>query len=178
MGYGPSKYTVNSGNPSFNLQQTDLGPFINDDWRVRPNLTMSFGLRFETQDDIPDRSDWAPRFGFAWQPGGSKSKLVIRGGWGMFYDRFAVASVEEAQRYSSGTNITTYTQNDPTIYNAAFNTQIPLTYLSTTGNTAQKYQIDSNLRSPYLMQTAIGAERQLFAHTTLNVNYSERSRQP
>jgi hypothetical protein len=171
MGYGPSKYTVNSGNPSFNLQQTDLGPFINDDWRVRPNLTMSFGLRFETQDDIPDRSDWAPRFGFAWQPGGSKSKLVIRGGWGMFYDRFAVASVEEAERYSSGNNITTYTQNDPTLYNAAFNTQIPLTYLSTTGNTAQKYQIDSNLRSPYLMQTAIGAERQLFAHTTLNVNY-------
>jgi hypothetical protein len=171
MGYGPSKYTVNVGNPYFSLQQTDLGPFVQDDWRVRPNLTLSLGLRFETQDDIPDHADWAPRVGFAWQPGSSgKSKTVIRGGWGMFYDRFALASVEEAERYSSGTNLTTYTLNSPSIYNASFDTQLSLSDL-TLSNALQKYQIDSSLRSPYLMQTAIGIERQLFSHTTFNVNY-------
>ncbi len=172
MGYGPSKYTVNVGNPAFNLQQTDLGPFIQDDWRLQPNLTISLGLRFETQTDIPDHADFAPRVAFAWSPGGTaKSKLVIRGGWGMFYDRFALASVEEAERYSSGSNITTYTVDNPTQYNANFSTQIPLSDLTLATNTLQKYQIDSNLRSPYLMQTAIAVERQLFSHTTLGVNY-------
>jgi len=170
MGYGPSKYTVNVGNPYFNLQQTDLAPYIQDDWRVKPNFTLSLGLRFEAQTDIPDHNDWAPRLGFAWSPGG-KSKTVIRGGWGIFYDRFAIASVEEAERYSEGQNINTYTVNSPTMYNALFNTQIPLSDLMLASSTPQKYQIDSNLKSPYLMSTAIGMERQLFSHTTFNVNY-------
>ena len=125
MGYGPSKYTVSSGNPRFSFQQTDLGPFIQDDWRVRPNLTLSLGVRFESQTDIPDKNDWAPRVGFAWSPGNSqKSKLVIRGGWGMFYDRFAAASVEQALRYSQGGNLSTETINSPTGYDATFSQQL------------------------------------------------------
>ena len=75
MGYGPSKYTVSRGNPYFGISQSDFGPFLQDDWRVRPNLTLSLGLRFEAQTNIPDHNDWAPRLGFAWQPGGTNSKL-------------------------------------------------------------------------------------------------------
>ncbi len=175
MGYGPSKYTVSAGNPRFNLQQTDLGPFVQDDWRVRPNLTLSLGLRFEAQTDIPDKNDWAPRLGFAWSPGAktnSRPKTVFRGGWGMFYDRFGASSVEQAERYSQGNNLSTYTLNNPGIFNAAFNTPLPISDLTLALNNAgQRYQIDSSLRSPYLMQTAIGMERQLFGHTTFNVNY-------
>jgi hypothetical protein len=173
LGYGPSKYTVNLGNPYFGLSQTDIGPFIQDDWRVRPNLTLSLGIRFETQTNIPDNTDWAPRVGFAWSPGksSSKHKLVIRGGWGIFYDRFAITSVEQAMRYSQGGNLTTYTLNNPATYNAAFATALPLSLLTQTSSTSQKYQIDSALRAPYLLQTAIGVERQLLSHTTLGINY-------
>ena len=173
MGYGPSKYTVSNGNPYFGISQTDFGPFVQDDWRVRPNLTLSLGLRFEAQTNIPDHGDFAPRLGFAWQPGGaqSKAKLVVRGGWGMFYDRFAIASVEQAERYSTGGNLNTYNLNNPTTYDATFATPIPFDQLAAATSTPQKYQIDPNLRAPYLLQTAIGVEKQLFSHTTLGINY-------
>ncbi len=175
LGYGPSRYTVNAGNPSISLNQMDFGPFVQDDWRVKPNLTLSFGLRFESQTNIYDHADWAPRFGFAWSPdskgGTGRAKTVIRGGWGMFYDRFTIANVETAQRYLEGNPLQTYTVNFPTSYDAAFDTPVPLSQLSTaTTNAAQIYQIDRHLQAPRIMQTAIGVERQLFGHTTLAFN--------
>jgi hypothetical protein len=177
QGYGPSKYSVSNGNPYISFYQMDFGPFVQDDWRVRPNLTMSFGLRWESQTNIPTHSDWAPRFGFAWSPGmkagtAGRAKTVVRGGWGIFYDRFAIANVENAYRYSSGNPIQTYTINNPGVTTPNFSTPLPLADL--TGmptNSAQKYQIDSNLHPPSLMQLAIGVERQLFNRTTVAVNF-------
>ena len=174
MGYGPSKYTVNAGNPYLSFYQLDFGPFVQDEWKARPNLSLSFGLRWESQTNINDKNDWAPRFGFAWSPdaksGRGRAKTVIRGGWGYFYDRFAITNVETAYRYNQTVDgQTSYTQNLPTIYNAAFDTMIDPSLL--TPGTAQRYQIDSTLKAPRLMQTAVSIERQLFSHTTLNANY-------
>ena len=175
--YGPSKYTVNAGNPYIGLTQIDYGPFAQDDWRVMRNLTLSFGVRYEAQNDIPDHSDWAPRFGFAWSPdskgANGRAKTVIRGGYGFFYDRFAITNVLTAYRYGLNTNNQiTFTQDNPTIYDAAFSTGVPLADLtSATTNLAQHYEIDGHLQAPRLMQGAIGVERQLFGHTTLSVNF-------
>ncbi len=173
-GLGPSKYTVTTGNPYIALHQWDFGPFIQDDWRMKPNLTLSLGLRYEAQTNIPDRNDWAPRFAFAWSPDskrGGKGKTVIRGGWGMFYDRFSISNVENALRYQSGA-FTTYSLDNPPYSNAQFNTQLPLSILTGANiNTGQAYQIDSRLHAPYLMQSAVSLERQLFGHTTLNANF-------
>ena len=52
-------------------------------------MTLSGGLRFETQNQISDHADFAPRLGFAWGLGKGKTvKTVLRAGYGMFYDRF------------------------------------------------------------------------------------------
>jgi uncharacterized membrane protein YgcG len=182
LGYGPSKYTVNAGNPYIGLNQEDFGPFAQDDWKVRPNLTVSMGLRWESQTNINDHSSWAPRFGFAWSPDQGKgangrAKTVIRGGWGIFYDRFSITNVENAYRYLPGANgYSTYTLNNPfTVAPSAdlsFSTPIPLNLLpSATSNAAQKFQIDNALQAPRLMQTVIGVERQLRPRTTLTFNF-------
>ncbi|MBV8571894.1 MAG: hypothetical protein JO319_14845, partial [Acidobacteriaceae bacterium] len=176
LGYGPSKYSVIAGTPYIGLTQYDFGPFIQDDWRVRPNLTMSFGLRFESQTNIPDHADWAPRVSIAWSPDSkgpnSRPKTVIRGGWGIFYDRFAITNVLTAYRYGLYSNSQTpYNLENPNLFDAAFSTPIPLSDLSVTSNTAQHYQIDGHLQAPRLMQTAISVERQLFARTTLTANF-------
>ena len=174
MGYGPSKYTVHTGNPYIGFYQMDFGPFIQDDWRVLPNLTLSLGLRWESQTNIPDHNDWAPRFGFAWSPdakANGRAKTVIRGGWGIFYDRFDISDVETAYRYNLS-NQQTFTLDRPTIFDKTFLNPIPPQDLSgATANAAQRYQIDSRLQAPRLMQTAIGIERQLFSHTTVSVNF-------
>lgn len=178
MGYGPSKYTVNVGNPYISLRQWDYGPFAQDDWKARPNLTLSFGVRWEDQTNIHDYLDFAPRFGFAWSPDSKgstgRAKTVVRGGWGIFYDRFAITNAETALRYAQGNAFQTYTLDAPTTYDAGFDTQIPLSLLTangTTGSAAQRYQIDNNLQAPRIMQTAVGVDRQLFSRTTLSLNF-------
>ncbi|MFL6414570.1 MAG: carboxypeptidase regulatory-like domain-containing protein [Bryobacteraceae bacterium] len=173
LGYGPSKYTVSAGNPYVSFYQMDFGPFVQDDWKLRPNLTLSLGLRWESQTNIYDHSSVAPRFAFAWSPdakaGGGRAKTVIRGGWGVFYDRFSAANVMTAYRYLSGDPLKTYTINKPTTFNAGFDTQITSGLTSTS---SQIYQIDKSLQAPMLMQTAIGVERQLFGRTTLSFNFT------
>jgi Carboxypeptidase regulatory-like domain len=173
MGYGPSQYSVNAGNPYIGLSQVDFGPFVQDDWRIKPNLTLSMGLRFEAQTNISDKNDWAPRLGFAWSPdaraGGGRAKTVVRGGFGIFYDRFQIASVANAYRYN-GSNQQTYVIEDPAVYTSSFDNPQAIGTL-TLSNSEQRYQIDRALHAPMLMQTAIGVERQLFSHTTLSFNF-------
>src|SRR6266498_2200423 len=90
-GGGTTQFTINTGNPKATVSQWDLGGFLQDDWKYRPNLTLSFGLRYENQSNIASNLNFAPRFGFAWAPGSSspqrQMKTTIRGGVGIFYDR-------------------------------------------------------------------------------------------
>jgi hypothetical protein len=167
----PSQFSINAGNPLASVLQSDVGAFVGDDWRIRPNLTLSLGLRYETQTNIHDWNDWAPRFGIAWAPGQSKNnprpKTVFRGGFGMFYDRFADTNVLTAERYN-GINQQEYIVTNPTFY-----PNIPsISQVEQLGATTQSiYQIDSHLRAPYIMQGAATVERQLPRNTTLSFSY-------
>ena len=91
-GGGATSFRLNSGNPFADVSQTDYGVFIQDDWRVKPNLTFSYGLRYETQTNAHSKYDFAPRLAVAWSPGAANSarppKMVIRFGTGFFYNRF------------------------------------------------------------------------------------------
>lgn len=89
LGGGASQFTISAGDPEIFGNQTDVAAFIGDEWKVRPNFTLNLGVRYETQTNIHNWSDWAPRVGLAWAPGGSakkQPKTVLRAGFGIFYD--------------------------------------------------------------------------------------------
>ncbi len=83
--------------------QFDAGLFVQDDWRVRPGLTLSGGLRYEMQTNIGDKADLAPRMAISWAPGSTAAtggKTVLRAGWGIFYDRFPIGNTLNTLRYN------------------------------------------------------------------------------
>ena len=100
-GGGPALFTINAGHPDLQVGQFEPSFFMGDDWRVRPNITVSLGLRYEAQTNLDDRADIAPRLGIAWSPGSkpnSPGKTVLRGGFGVFYDRFSLTNTLNAER--------------------------------------------------------------------------------
>ncbi len=78
LGGGATQFSIGGGTPALSLNQLDLGVFFNDDWRLRPNLTLSYGLRYETQTNIHDYADIAPRFALAWGIGGGSGRRLRR----------------------------------------------------------------------------------------------------
>ena len=168
LGGGPSRFSIQAGQAYISAVRWDAGPFVQDDWRVKPNLTLSFGLRYEVQNLVSDNRDIAPRVGFAWAPGSAKNgrqKTVFRGGFGIFYDRISYGMFEQAA-LNNGIN-----QLDYTVYNPTFYPNIPpLSTLSPGQNSIQR--VDPNLRADYSLQTAIGVERQLPHNTTVAATYT------
>ncbi|HEX3144708.1 MAG TPA: carboxypeptidase regulatory-like domain-containing protein, partial [Pyrinomonadaceae bacterium] len=87
LGGGATQFQIATGNPKANVTQFDFGGFAQDDWRYRSNLTLSYGLRYENQDNISSNLNFAPRVGVAWAPGPTPQHTTIRAGFGIFYDR-------------------------------------------------------------------------------------------
>ncbi len=159
--------TSNDAVPAVPVTVVDAGLYVQDDWKVRPNLTLSGGLRFETQNDIHDHADWAPRLSFAWGLGGggkSAPKTVLRGGFGIFYDRFTNSYVLNAERLN-GVTEQQYIVDDPSY--SPNPTPPPMS------SAAQQaiYQISPNLHSSYIMQSAFSMERQVTKIANITLTY-------
>jgi hypothetical protein len=167
LGGMPSQFTLQAGNPYSSMVRWDVAPYVQDDWRMRPNLTLSLGLRYEVQTLGGGFRDVAPRIGFAWAPGSphnGRPKTVIRGGFGMFYNRIGLGTFLSAELLN-GTNQLNYTVANPNFFPAI----PPSASLSPSQNSI--YSIDPNLRGGYMMQSALTVERQLPANTTLALSF-------
>jgi len=199
----PSLFTISTGMPLATITQVDVGAFFQDDWRLKPNFTLSLGGRYETQTNIHDWTDFAPRIGFAWAPHGgassgpfSRPKTVIRGGFGVFYDRIAETLALQQERSKPGYQNILRT-SDPMLiaeyfpmlaaYNSMSVTGLSLTNLSNPAPNSPaanflsqlssqpstiQYAVDKNIHAPYVAQTAIGIERQLASNTSLAVTFT------
>ena len=170
LGGGASQFSMNAGNPSISINQQDVGAFIGDEWRLKRNLTINLGLRYEGQTNINDWKDFAPRLGLAWAPGGSKPgskpKTVIRSGFGLFYQRFDIANFLTLERFN-GVTQQQYVVTNPDF----FPTVPPVSSLTAASSQQAVEKLGPNLRAPYLMQSALSVERQLPAHTTMAITY-------
>ncbi|MFZ0758371.1 MAG: carboxypeptidase regulatory-like domain-containing protein [Candidatus Sulfotelmatobacter sp.] len=162
-----TQLSITTGTPAAAVTNVDAGLYVQDDWRLRPNITLSLGLRFETQDGIHDHDDWAPRLGFAWGVGGRSSppKVVIRGGSGIFYDRFDEGQILQAERLN-GVAQQEYIINNPTCFPTA-----AACSLSGAASTTSIYQISPVLHAPYTVESAVSVERQVTKSATLALTY-------
>jgi hypothetical protein len=177
-GARPTQFTISGGNPEASVTYWDFSPFIQDDWRLRPNLTVSAGLRYERQNLINGALDFAPRVAFAWSPAADprNQRTVIRGGFGIFYQRVNENLYLQAARFD-GTNQQQFVVTDPAIlddpvFTLGGVTGVPTTDQLTAFQVRQTIrQLAPDIRAPYTMQTAVSFEQQLPYRVTLSVSY-------
>jgi hypothetical protein len=147
----PSQFSINAGNPTMHVPQTDFGFFLNDDWRMRSNLTLSLGLRYEAQTNIGDRKDWAPRLGLAW----GSSKTVLRLGAGVFYDRIPNTLTLNALRFDGVTQQSFLILNPPFFPNVP-----PIAALEASAEPQQLRPMFRGIQAPGLYQASASLEHQ------------------
>lgn len=183
-GGGAAQFSINTGNPLASVSQIDAGFYAQDDWRVRPNLTLGLGLRYENQTNIKSSFNFAPRVFMAWSPGATDSarppNMVIRAGAGIFYNRFGEFNTLNANRFNgvnqrqfSSSEVPLYqdingipTYVEPTTLTAvdAFNpndlSQLPPVSQLNAGNLI-RWQVSDDLQAPIVYVAGVQVERQL-----------------
>jgi hypothetical protein len=169
---------TNVTNATVSTKTVDVGLYAETDWKIKPTWTLSYGVRYETQNFIRDHNDWAPRLATSY---GLGKNTVLRAGFGLFYDRFQLGNQLATVR-NNGTNEQSYTLS------SASTTSSTLTGCSPTnafGTSSDPYGCDiassssrltvntiaSNLRAPYTIQENLGVDQQLFKNATASVNY-------
>jgi outer membrane receptor protein involved in Fe transport len=151
------------GNGRLVYWQKELGFFVQDEVRVRPDLSVAFGLRYDWQNYISDLKNFAPRLFFAYAPGKAR-KIVFRGGAGIFYETTGPEAIADMLRYNGQTLHQIVLSNpgypDPFSLGDAGQT-LP--------NSVVRFAPD--LRLPYSAQYSFGVERQLQRSTTFTATY-------
>jgi hypothetical protein len=168
----PSQFSITTGSPRVSVGWVDAGLYAEDEWRVKPNLSFTYGLRFESQNNIHDHGDFAPRLGLAWgigTNGKAAPKTVVRAGFGIFYDRFGYNLVQEANLLNGVTQQSAVVQN-PQFF-LTNNGLAPSFDAVRSSAAATTYQISPDLRAPYTIQSAASIERQITKNATVSVTY-------
>ncbi|MGB6192303.1 MAG: hypothetical protein WBF42_07545, partial [Terracidiphilus sp.] len=170
VGVGRTDYTANV---------FDGALFLQDDWRVNPRLTLSGGIRWETQNHIADHSDWAPRVALAYAldaKGNKPAKTVLRAGYGIFYDRVQIANILAATQQAVNSGQIRVTTTSASCLNGTSLTAIdfsgclpPAPYNTTPESTV--VTIAPNFQAPRTHQIGASLERQVSKTTTATITY-------
>jgi len=158
-----------TGSPAQFQSNPNFGVFAQDEWRIRPSLTVNAGLRYDLQwlpDPIEtDANNVAPRLGLAWAPGSRKT--VVRAGYGVYYERIPLRATSNAlQRDGSKYRVAQFQFGQagaPVFPNVA--ASFPAGFLPSVTT------IDPKIESAYTQQAGLQIERELTASASLSVGY-------
>jgi hypothetical protein len=109
-GGAPTAYSNVAGNPQVDFVQTRLTLFFQDDWKLRPNLSVAYGLRYYYQTDPNLWGNLTPRLGLAWSPD-KKSTWTIRAHAGLFAGRYNSRNYAEILRMDGTERVTSIIYN-------------------------------------------------------------------
>ncbi len=184
----PSRFRQNFLTTS-TQRNTYFGVFAQDEWRIKPNFTMSYGVRYENESIVHDINNFGPRAAIAYDPFNT-GKTVIRAGAGIFYNRALLRTIDDftlgAQQLFFDTDalvepatgkLMTAAQRRAFI---AANLRFPQTLAADSAlvrqfallNSGFSRRLDPALMIPESYQTNVGVERQIGKRLVLEANYT------
>jgi hypothetical protein len=169
----PSAFSENAGDTHFVYHQQEMGAFIQDQFKANERFSITAGLRYDWQNFLATkRLGFAPRVSFAWVLD-QESKLVVRGGGGIYYDRFGSGPLLDLVRYEKPRRHSVLLSLDPTDSSQSC---YPITNCQTlSGLPLSRTELKPNAKIPYQIQYGLSIERQLGEKATAIVSvYSAR----
>jgi hypothetical protein len=169
-------FTQTFGNPLISQHNPNVGFYGQDQWRVRPGLTLNAGLRYDLQflkTISTDTNNLSPRVGLAWSPFAS-GNTVVRASFGLFYDRVPLRALANTLLSAGNTTDIASAQQlsvslQPTQTGAPlFPTILPSV---SSGVLLNFTTMDPHLQNAYSEQASLEIERQIGSRSTFAVNY-------
>ncbi|HKP12816.1 MAG TPA: TonB-dependent receptor, partial [Blastocatellia bacterium] len=154
-------FQIASGNPRASFAQPEAYGFFQDEMKLRPDLNLTLGLRYDWQAKVGDRNNFAPRAAVAYAPG--KGKTVLRAGAGLFYDRLDDRAIQRSLLLN-GSTINEIVIANPSLVD-------PLNSGNGIATPPSVWQIAPGIQSPYLVQGSVTVERKLANNAQLSVEY-------
>jgi len=164
----PSQFTVTAGKPNATLFTSDSAAFGEDEWKLRENVTLTYGLRLESQTAIPDRFNPAPRATLSWavgQHGKHPAVVVVRANAGIFYGRFSAGNLLTSVRQNGVSQQTFYVENP------GFYRNVPTAAQLSSGTPPTPYTVSPNLKVASEMLGGFSVERALGQKGSITATY-------
>ncbi len=181
--FGYTSFTQYFGLPGLEYNTAQYGLFIQDDWRVTPDLKVLYGVRYDlygvpdgdpnapiaTSREFPtSTNNFAPRVGIAWSLGGDK-KTVLRANTGVMYDQ-TLNAIYEQSLANNGTNARASASFTPTQAGAPAFPQVLTAGSGATPNLA--WTVDPDFKVARSWQNNVQLERGLGDHYSMAIGGS------
>jgi hypothetical protein len=157
----PSNYSRRIGDPRVAYRMIQGGIYLQDDIRLRKNLTITPGIRYELQTHVDSTTSLGPRFGATWAPFGN-GQTTLRGSIGMFYDWLPTGTYDQTIRVDG------LRQQELNITNPAF----PDAGMGGVVPPINRYVLGDQYQLPRITRVSAGIDQGMFKVTRVAATYS------
>ena len=165
-GYGPSWFSIVRGDSHVLFRDWQASWFVQDDWRPSANVTLSYGLRHDLQEQSESHWTFAPRGGLAWTPLGD-TRRILRVAGGLFYSRIPADVALDVLRYD-GIQVREYVVERPDFFPT-----IPPA-IGTLGTSLPTVRVSDRLDTPRTAAVSASYEWQIAKPVFASVSYTYR----
>jgi hypothetical protein len=175
--YSNQGFTQTFGDTSVDQTNPNLGLYVQDEWKVRPDVTLNLGLRYDLQwmeTIATDTNNVSPRIGVAWSPFGD-GRTIVRASGGLFFDRVPLRATANALLSAGNTtDVNALRQTNVSLSPAQAGAPIFPNILDAVVPTVTLVNfttMDAAIQNAQSRQVGVEVERRIGAQSTLSVGF-------